>query len=263
MRRNNLLSIGELSKLTNASISSLRYYERKGVLTPALIDPDSGYRYYKFEQIFHVMVIILCIDLDIPLKSLLAFTEDKSTINYSAVLAQGKKNALEKLEKIQSDLEFIESAEKKITWGSTNDIYTRTLSEKYLHVIPYDSHFESDNSFEEVAKAFLRFEYLNDEDYHEFSEFGLLYEYNQSTVQRYLFVELSKNIADVHVKVIPAGNYSCIQNTSIRIEESFQIFREQLSQTDTFLAIETPFFSDTYHLQTPKSELRVMALDKK
>ena len=46
----NLFPIGEVSKLFHISVSSLRHYENIGLLTPAYISPDSGYRYYGTEQ---------------------------------------------------------------------------------------------------------------------------------------------------------------------------------------------------------------------
>jgi hypothetical protein len=38
------LSIGAFSRLTHLSIKTLRYYHEAGLLEPAVVDPDSGYR---------------------------------------------------------------------------------------------------------------------------------------------------------------------------------------------------------------------------
>ena len=46
MDRKNLFPIGEVSRLFHISVSSLRYYENIGLLTPEYVSPDSGYRYY-------------------------------------------------------------------------------------------------------------------------------------------------------------------------------------------------------------------------
>lgn len=68
MKKDNLLSIGALSKQTGVHIKSLRYYDSLGILRPAYVDPSSGYRYYSLQQIPVVDAIQLCVDLDIPLK---------------------------------------------------------------------------------------------------------------------------------------------------------------------------------------------------
>ena len=44
------LSIGDFSRATHLSIKTLRYYHEVGLLEPAVIDPDSGYRYYRPAQ---------------------------------------------------------------------------------------------------------------------------------------------------------------------------------------------------------------------
>ncbi|HVA45577.1 MAG TPA: MerR family DNA-binding transcriptional regulator [Pirellulales bacterium] len=38
-----MFSIGELSKLTQLPVKTLRYYHEEGLLIPAFVDPDTGY----------------------------------------------------------------------------------------------------------------------------------------------------------------------------------------------------------------------------
>ena len=46
-----MLKIGEFSRLSRVSIRSLRRYDEAGLLTPASIDPFTGYRYYSERQL--------------------------------------------------------------------------------------------------------------------------------------------------------------------------------------------------------------------
>lgn len=46
----NKLSIGKMAKLNQVTVQTLRYYDKFGLLIPALVDPDSGYRYYHIKQ---------------------------------------------------------------------------------------------------------------------------------------------------------------------------------------------------------------------
>ena len=66
-RDKELLSIGEFAKITRASVKSLRYYERIGVLDPAYVDPETGYRYYHPQQIYRVSLIRMCVEEDLPI----------------------------------------------------------------------------------------------------------------------------------------------------------------------------------------------------
>lgn len=50
MKKKNLLSMGELSKITGVHIKALRYYDSLEILTPTFVDSESGYRYYSFCQ---------------------------------------------------------------------------------------------------------------------------------------------------------------------------------------------------------------------
>jgi DNA-binding transcriptional MerR regulator/effector-binding domain-containing protein len=46
-----LFSIGEFSQVVGLTIKALRFYHDEGILLPALIDPQTGYRYYDPAQI--------------------------------------------------------------------------------------------------------------------------------------------------------------------------------------------------------------------
>ncbi|MFJ3334943.1 MerR family transcriptional regulator [Streptomyces sp. NPDC086766] len=44
-------SIGEMARDSGLGVSALRFYDRAGVLVPAWVDPESGYRWYEPEQL--------------------------------------------------------------------------------------------------------------------------------------------------------------------------------------------------------------------
>ena len=52
-----LLSIGEVSKISQISIKTLRHYDEIHLLKPIFVDPDSNYRYYSQKQLFLLFVI--------------------------------------------------------------------------------------------------------------------------------------------------------------------------------------------------------------
>ncbi|MFB9832558.1 MerR family transcriptional regulator [Actinoallomurus acaciae] len=62
------LTIGEFAQITHLSVRTLRRYHERGLLEPALVDPDSGYRYYTGEQIPAAQVIHRLRELDMPLR---------------------------------------------------------------------------------------------------------------------------------------------------------------------------------------------------
>ena len=44
------LTIGQMAQLNHISEQTLRLYDRNGLLTPAMTDPATGYRYYHIGQ---------------------------------------------------------------------------------------------------------------------------------------------------------------------------------------------------------------------
>ena len=67
-----LLNIGEFSRMTHLSVKALHHYHDVGVLAPAAIDPHSGYRNYRADQVAAAQVIRRLRDLGMPLDSIRA-----------------------------------------------------------------------------------------------------------------------------------------------------------------------------------------------
>jgi DNA-binding transcriptional MerR regulator len=64
------LPIGDFSRATHLSVKMLRHYHELGLLEPAGVDADSGYRRYAAEQIVTAQVIRRFRDLDMPLQDI-------------------------------------------------------------------------------------------------------------------------------------------------------------------------------------------------
>ena len=45
------LTVGEFSRMTHLSVKTLRHYHQVGLLEPAQVNPDTGYRYYTRDQV--------------------------------------------------------------------------------------------------------------------------------------------------------------------------------------------------------------------
>jgi len=62
-----LLSIGEFSKMTYLSVKALRHYHDVGLLAPATIDPATGYRRYRVDQVGTAQAIRRFRELEMPI----------------------------------------------------------------------------------------------------------------------------------------------------------------------------------------------------
>ena len=65
-----MLRIGPFSRASSLSIKALRFYHETGLLVPAVVDPETGYRSYSPAQLIDAAVIHRLRDLDVPLDSI-------------------------------------------------------------------------------------------------------------------------------------------------------------------------------------------------
>jgi DNA-binding transcriptional MerR regulator len=64
------VSIGAFAAASHLSVKTLRHYHEVGLLEPSEVDPNSGYRYYSYEQIPTAQVIRRLRALDMPVGEL-------------------------------------------------------------------------------------------------------------------------------------------------------------------------------------------------
>jgi DNA-binding transcriptional MerR regulator len=62
-----LLTIGEFSKMTYLSVKALRHYHDVGLLAPASVDPATGYRHYRVDQVGTAQAIRRFRELEMPI----------------------------------------------------------------------------------------------------------------------------------------------------------------------------------------------------
>src|SRR5580704_2682163 len=81
------LTIGAFSRLTHLSIKTLRYYHEVGLLEPAVVDPDSGYRYYRPGQAQSAQLVRRFRDLGLPVADVKAVLAAPDLTSRNAILA--------------------------------------------------------------------------------------------------------------------------------------------------------------------------------
>jgi DNA-binding transcriptional MerR regulator len=74
----NLMPIGEFAVASRLSHKALRLYGENGVLAPAWVDPESGYRYYSVEQLHEATLIALLRRAGMPLAQIRTFVRSPS-----------------------------------------------------------------------------------------------------------------------------------------------------------------------------------------
>ena len=94
--------IKEFAKLTDVSVRTLHYYDETGLLKPAFVDEQNGYRFYDENSLARMQEILFYRELDFPLKDILKILSSPDYDRKKALEAQKelmilKKNRIEKL----------------------------------------------------------------------------------------------------------------------------------------------------------------------
>lgn len=266
MEKKKLLSIGQLSKLTGVHIKSLRYYDRIGILRPAFVDPENGYRYYTFPQIHLVEAIQLCVDLDIPLKRFTEFLagEDGHQIRYDRLIAFATKLIGEKMRAFRQQLHFlrrmqmdIDHAERCYMSGAP---LRCLLPEKVCWTTPYNGnqgegrfHAVFSKAISDITGRGLKVGY----------EIGLLLLWPEGRPRQYLYVDVEAAPAlraqFPEICVLPAADYLCRKAEKSAIASAPEVFPALFEGERKPVVIETELFTGTYNFQHPLYELRCLA----
>lgn len=103
-----LFTIGEVSRLFQTNIRTLRYYDSIGLLKPARVDEKTGYRYYSTKDFERLNTIKYLRTLDMPLADIQMFFENKDVAVMKQLLQKQKtqiQSRIEELNRIQTKLD--------------------------------------------------------------------------------------------------------------------------------------------------------------
>ncbi len=124
-----LFQIGDVSKLFNLSVSSLRHYENIGILIPEYIDPESGYRYYSTRQFEPLNTIRYLRALDMPLCEIADFLQNRDIEKIEEKLMRQKEAVIEKQKRLKKIERKIENRLRQIEDARTSDFDKARLIE--------------------------------------------------------------------------------------------------------------------------------------
>lgn len=102
MNKKELFQIGEVARLFNISVSSLRHYEKIGLLTPEYTDESTGYRYYSVSQFEKLNTIRYLRALDTPLEQISSFLKNRNLNNIRSLLKEQKAVISQKRKELES-----------------------------------------------------------------------------------------------------------------------------------------------------------------
>lgn len=136
----NLIKIGDISKLYNISIDTLRYYDKIDLLKPALVT-ESGYRYYSPRQLDTIDFIQTGKSIGIPLKELTNIVSKKQFINYRSLFEKQQDELNKKIQELQllekTTARLVAQIKEIETYLLQSKEYKNRIFEQYIDVELY------------------------------------------------------------------------------------------------------------------------------
>ena len=125
------MQIKEFAKLTGVSVRTLHYYDEIGLLKPALVDAQNGYRFYDENSLLRMQEILFYRELDFPLKSILEILSSPDYDKQKALAEQRKLLELKK-ERLERIIDALDGATKgKVTMTAFDNSDYETARKQY------------------------------------------------------------------------------------------------------------------------------------
>ncbi len=105
------MQINEFAKLTGVSVRTLHYYDEIGLLKPAFVDEQNGYRIYDKNSLERMQEILFYRELDFPLKSISEILSSPDYDKQKALVEQRKLLVLKK-ERLERIIDALDGAKK-------------------------------------------------------------------------------------------------------------------------------------------------------
>lgn len=244
------LTIGEVSNLLDISTSSIRFYEKEGLLSPFKID-ENGYRLYDFNELDTLETILLLRKMDVPLKQLRKILHNNSIEDYLNTLNESLKSLDNKIDQLNKKKQYVQRKIEYIhNYTDTKNSYSIiNLPQRNLSCIHTGTLFEySPKCTYELTKS-LNISYS---DMFQDSYVIRLDDNNYSfCVDSSTKLRIPKNNSTL---VLPKGsylNYNFFSNMPEMFDEEINNFYEymkkhNLTYKGNLIIIENTRFSDFY-----------------
>ena len=145
------MHINEFAKLAGVSVRTLHYYDEIGLLKPAEVDQQNGYRFYDENSILRMQEILFYRELDFSLKSIIEILSSPDYDKEKA-LAEQKKLLILKKERLERLISAIDCAEKGETIMNAFDNtefenYKNEVKEKWGKTEAYNEYTEKTKGY--------------------------------------------------------------------------------------------------------------------
>ncbi len=150
-----MFTIGDFSKLSGLTVKTLRFYHEEGLLVPAYVDPDSGYRYYQERQLETARVIAWLRGVDFPIADIRQFLHDADEADLLAQLERRRSQIQEQIKRLKQMVHSLDRFLSEERQGQAMAEISTDVSEKNLDTMLVAG-IRMKGRYRECGKGFAR-----------------------------------------------------------------------------------------------------------
>lgn len=215
----NYYYIGEVSSLLGISAQTLRYYDKIGLVRPAHVNDQSGYRQYTYDQIHYIERIRYLQNLGLSLTDIRSALQSGQVKNLLRVLSEQKSNIQEtmnKLKEIENNLEWYINYYQYLSNNHYPEIPFKMKQDKrYIlaHPIlpgePIYGYAGYHLTKEKSKNEFKNVTFLRQNGY--ILDFYKLLESQTLPLYYFVYIKEKPNFDHPFIQEVPAGEYLCFR----------------------------------------------------
>ncbi|EJV56486.1 MULTISPECIES: MerR family transcriptional regulator [Bacillus cereus group] len=210
-----MYTIGKFSEICNLPVKTLRYYDDIGLLKPSYIDPETNYRYYDYDKMEAIKIIMLLKSLHTPLADIKEIIERADQVQWNSMFEQKISELEKQKEQISKEIEEIKQLQIKIK-TDVPIIQGPIFSNCYVEI--------REKTWVYTLRKRIKIKFI---DMLVKNLFDQVYAFNLKVNGKLMAIfhdrDLKKNEADVELlipvsdsnnidscRILPNGNYACI-----------------------------------------------------
>ncbi len=134
-----MFGIGAFARVAQVSVRTLRHYDDVGLLPPAQVDPQTGYRWYRADQLQRLNRILALRDLGLPLTEIRKVVDDEVSLDeLRGMLRLRQAEAAERMAAEAERLSRVEARIRQIEMegrASDYDVVVKALEPEHVALV--------------------------------------------------------------------------------------------------------------------------------
>lgn len=233
-----LYTIGETARLFGVSTQTLRFYDRKGILSPIYTDPETGYRYYSYMQ-FHIIDRIKYLQgFGLALEEICAIIKGGTLDGLMPALRKQKEALAAELREIEGKIKDLEWYIHYFTYLENGEeeagFYTIHQEKRYILEVPcYAGDALSDMEIRlAAAKGAPEYKELPFRRQYGYKlHFDKMLEGDFRPYSYFIYMREEPGFAAANFDILPEGDYLCFRTRLLKGKWEPEMLRERFGQS--------------------------------